>query len=140
MGIVRKRKLAVVSDGEDSAAEAPSPPPQQKAKRSGTKATAEEASKVNKKENKTNDEDEEYGTEVRETKEGEKYVMLGPKRRVTVREFKGKPLVDIREFYVDKGTGEEKPGNKGIALSIEQWELLKSSVAPLIDDLLSKKS
>ncbi len=45
-----------------------------------------------------------------------------------VSKFKGKMLINIREFYDDKTTGEEKPGNKGIALSVEQWEALKSQV------------
>ena len=40
--------------------------------------------------------------------------------------FKGKVLVNIREFYEDKVTGEEKPGSKGIALNIEQWDRLNS--------------
>jgi hypothetical protein len=42
-------------------------------------------------------------------------------RKVTVGMFKGKLLVNIREYYNDKDTGEEKPGMKGVALSKEQW-------------------
>lgn len=37
---------------------------------------------------------------------------LGNMREVKVREFKGKPLIDIREMYLDKD-GETKPGRKG---------------------------
>lgn len=29
-------------------------------------------------------------------------------------------LLDIREFYEDRTTGQEKPGKKGITLSLEQ--------------------
>lgn len=47
---------------------------------------------------------------------------------MTVSVFKDKVLVNIREFYDDRITGEEKPGNKGIALTKEQFESLKSQV------------
>lgn len=50
---------------------------------------------------------------------------------MTVSVFKGKVLVNIREFYDDRITGEEKPGNKGIALTKEQFESLKSQVQNL---------
>jgi hypothetical protein len=42
--------------------------------------------------------------------------------------FKKNVLVNIREFYEDKATGQEKPGNKGIALSFDQWNQLKAQV------------
>jgi hypothetical protein len=41
--------------------------------------------------------------------------------------FNGKVIVNIREFYEDIKTGENKPGKKGIALNIQQWEALKNS-------------
>eukprot|EP00088_Acartia_fossae_P060412 TRINITY_DN72348_c0_g1_i1.p1 TRINITY_DN72348_c0_g1~~TRINITY_DN72348_c0_g1_i1.p1 ORF type:complete len:122 (+),score=19.07 TRINITY_DN72348_c0_g1_i1:30-368(+) len=56
---------------------------------------------------------------------------LGKDKHVTVREFRGKTYVDIREYYVDKNTMETKPGKKGIALSCEQYQKLKS----LIDEI-----
>lgn len=59
---------------------------------------------------------------------------LGKNRFVTVREFKGKALVDIREYYEDKGSGELKPGKKGISLSSEQYRQMKS----LLDDIDAK--
>lgn len=43
-------------------------------------------------------------------------------RRLTVRSFKGKVYVDIREFYLKDG--DWLPGKKGIALSPEQWNSL----------------
>mmetsp|Transcript_3080 Transcript_3080/g.5663 ORF Transcript_3080/g.5663 Transcript_3080/m.5663 type:complete len:207 (-) Transcript_3080:330-950(-) len=52
---------------------------------------------------------------------------LGGKKKCSVREFKGKTLVDLREYYEDKNTGEEKPGKKGISLSTEQWLALKDA-------------
>lgn len=65
--------------------------------------------------------------EVFTSSEGEKYVQLGQQKRVTVREFKGKVLVDIREFY-GKDKEDEKPGKKGICLNQEQWACLKKSI------------
>ncbi|KAG1765328.1 transcriptional Coactivator p15-domain-containing protein [Suillus occidentalis] len=65
--------------------------------------------------------------EVFTSSEGEKYVQLGQKKRVTVREFKGKILVDIREFY-GKDQDDEKPGKKGISLNLDQWACLKKSI------------
>ncbi|VDD91985.1 unnamed protein product [Enterobius vermicularis] len=50
---------------------------------------------------------------------------LGKMRYVTVRSFKGRVFVDIREYYTDKNDGKMKPGKKGISLSKEQYEELK---------------
>ena len=47
---------------------------------------------------------------------------------MSVGEFKGMKLVNIREYYIDKATGEERPGAKGIALTVDQWNALKDSV------------
>ena len=41
-------------------------------------------------------------------------LKIGKKRKVSVREFKGKVLVDIREYYEDQ-SGAVKPGKKGTA-------------------------
>jgi len=48
-------------------------------------------------------------------------------QRVTVRRWNNKLLVDIRKFYKDK-SGEIKPGNKGLSLTMEQWESLKNNI------------
>ncbi|XP_076043995.1 single stranded-binding protein c31A [Oratosquilla oratoria] len=62
-------------------------------------------------------------------KDGEIYWELERNKRITVREFRGKVLIDIREYY--EGGGELKPGKKGISLSPSQWIKLKS----LVDDV-----
>ena len=49
---------------------------------------------------------------------------LSHKRFLTVSTFKGKVRVDIREFYLDK-QGDQRPGKKGISLSLEEWEAVK---------------
>lgn len=59
--------------------------------------------------------------------ETEKVIELGSKKRVTVRRFNGVNLVDIREFYLDKNSGEMKPGKKGISLSAEVWRKVVES-------------
>ena len=49
---------------------------------------------------------------------------LGKLKNVSVSQVKGKTIVDIREFYLDEATQTEKPGKKGIALSVSQWAAL----------------
>lgn len=58
--------------------------------------------------------------------EGDRFLRLSNNRRVTVRQFKGKTLVDIRETY--EKDGKALPGKKGISLSAEQFEKLKQSM------------
>uniref|UniRef100_A0A8C4QEN1 Activated RNA polymerase II transcriptional coactivator p15 n=1 Tax=Eptatretus burgeri TaxID=7764 RepID=A0A8C4QEN1_EPTBU len=62
--------------------------------------------------------------------------QLGRMRYVSVREFKGKVLVDLREHYTDQG-GDMKPGRKGIALQVDQWSRLKELI-PEIDTAIAK--
>lgn len=52
------------------------------------------------------------GPELHTDDSGDKYVELAANRRATVRAFKGKTYVDIRETY-EQG-GKTKPGKKGI--------------------------
>ncbi len=59
---------------------------------------------------------------------GDAVFELGNMRKVTVSVFKGRVLVNIREFYEDKSTGEEKPGSKGIVLSLDQFNQLAAQV------------
>ncbi|OPJ58041.1 hypothetical protein AV530_007086 [Patagioenas fasciata monilis] len=65
------------------------------------------------------------------------YLMLiGKMRYVSVRDFKGKVLIDIREYWMDQ-EGEMKPGRKGISLNPEQWNQLKEQISD-IDDAVRK--
>ncbi|KAJ3340664.1 hypothetical protein HDU93_006521 [Gonapodya sp. JEL0774] len=68
--------------------------------------------------------------------DGSPYWKLTGDRRVTLSTYKGRKMVDIREYYSAAG-GEMKPGKKGISLPFEQFELLKK-IIPLIDAELEK--
>jgi hypothetical protein len=52
---------------------------------------------------------------------------LNDNTRLTVRAFKGVTYVDIRKFYVDKG-GELKPTQRGISMTVPQWEEVKGKI------------
>merc|ERR1712046_392588 len=56
---------------------------------------------------------------------GESYMELSDSRRVTIQTYRGRRLVQIREYYKDKNSGEMRPGKSGIALTEDQWKLLK---------------
>jgi len=89
---------------------------------------------------KLDPESDNQGVTLRRNDEGNSYIELGKKRRVTVREFKGQTLIDIREFYGDDG--EERPGKKGISLTVEQWHTLKGcleQIDSLVADLKPRK-
>ncbi|WVO22265.1 uncharacterized protein IAS62_003595 [Cryptococcus decagattii] len=69
--------------------------------------------------------------------DGEEFFKLSEYRRLTVRTFKGKTLVDIREMYKDKSSGALKPGSKGISLTAEQWEILRNNIQN-VDKMVKK--
>ncbi|EAL23468.1 hypothetical protein CNBA1170 [Cryptococcus deneoformans B-3501A] len=69
--------------------------------------------------------------------DGEEFFKLSEYRRLTVRTFKGKTLVDIREMYKDKSSGALKPGSKGISLTAEQWEILRNNIQN-VDEMVKK--
>ncbi|KAJ5621191.1 ssDNA-binding transcriptional regulator [Penicillium herquei] len=53
---------------------------------------------------------------------GDKYWEISKMRRVTVSEFRGKTMVNLREYY--EKDGQELPGKKGISLPIDQFAAL----------------
>ncbi|KIW10979.1 hypothetical protein PV08_10278 [Exophiala spinifera] len=68
--------------------------------------------------------------------EGNPYWEISKGRRVTISEFKGKTLVNVREYY--QKDGEWLPGKKGISMSIEQYSAL-IGLMPQIEGLLRER-
>ncbi|XP_014523396.1 RNA polymerase II transcriptional coactivator KIWI [Vigna radiata var. radiata] len=62
---------------------------------------------------------------------------ISKNRRVSVRNWQGRVVVDIREFYIKDG--KKCPGKKGISLSMDQWNVLRSHVEE-IDKAVSENS
>uniref|UniRef100_A0A3P8TEU3 Activated RNA polymerase II transcriptional coactivator p15 n=1 Tax=Amphiprion percula TaxID=161767 RepID=A0A3P8TEU3_AMPPE len=60
------------------------------------------------------------GGSSKSSRNGDNIFQIGKMRYVSVRDFKGKVLIDIREYWMNQD-GEMKPGKKGISLSPEQW-------------------
>ncbi|XP_073685872.1 SUB1 regulator of transcription a [Garra rufa] len=58
--------------------------------------------------------------------------QIGKMKYVSVRNFKGNLLIDIREYFMDQ-EGEMKPGRKGISLNPEQWNQLKQQISEIDD-------
>ena len=61
----------------------------------------------------------------------EKQVVMGNKKYpivISLSEYKGSPLVDIRKYYFDKKSEEIKPSKKGIALQKNSFNLLAQTL------------
>ncbi|KAG7158730.1 Activated RNA polymerase II transcriptional coactivator p15-like [Homarus americanus] len=64
---------------------------------------------------------------------GEGYFQLEGNKRVSIRQFRGKVFVDIREFY--EKDGKFLPGKKGISLSPTQWIKLKDLISCVDEEI-----
>ncbi|KIW27909.1 uncharacterized protein PV07_07606 [Cladophialophora immunda] len=68
--------------------------------------------------------------------DGNTYWEISKARRVTLSEFKGKKLVNIREYY--EKDNQWLPGKKGISMSIEQYSAL-IEIMPQIENVLKSQ-
>lgn len=60
-----------------------------------------------------------------------KQVVIGNEKYpivISLREYKGSPLIDIRKYYFDKKSEEIKPSKKGIALQKNNFNLLAQTL------------
>ncbi|GMS91906.1 hypothetical protein PENTCL1PPCAC_14081 [Pristionchus entomophagus] len=80
---------------------------------------------------------EEEGSTTIRNAEGDEMIEIGKMKFATVRSFKGQTYVDIREYYMDKTSGEMRPGKKGISLNVEQYDNFKKAIGD-IDKKLAK--
>ncbi|KAK9325004.1 transcriptional Coactivator p15-domain-containing protein [Lipomyces orientalis] len=61
-------------------------------------------------------------------------IDIGKRKRLIVRDFKGTPLIDIREFYSKAnpdGSEVWLPGRKGISLTIDVWEAVVAHIGDI---------
>ncbi|PYI09075.1 PC4-domain-containing protein [Aspergillus sclerotiicarbonarius CBS 121057] len=70
-----------------------------------------------------------YAREGKFDSNGDRYWEISKARRVTVSSFRGKTMVNIREYY--EKDGQELPGKKGISLPMDQF----SSLVSLLPDI-----
>uniref|UniRef100_A0A8R1YXI0 Transcriptional coactivator p15 (PC4) C-terminal domain-containing protein n=1 Tax=Pristionchus pacificus TaxID=54126 RepID=A0A8R1YXI0_PRIPA len=70
--------------------------------------------------------------------EGDEMIEIGKMKYVTVRSFKGQTYIDIREFYMDKASGEMRPGKKGISLNPEQYNNFKKAMGEVDKKVAAK--
>lgn len=104
-------------------------------------------------ESKEEDEEEEYEEEDEEeqqqkkkakvkgsvSEKGDLVFDLNDRKKVTIGEYKGNLLVNIREFY--EKDGKQLPGKTGIALTIDQYKVLADLVKDgSIDDAIKSKT
>ncbi|KAI6121669.1 transcriptional Coactivator p15-domain-containing protein [Pisolithus sp. B1] len=141
MGKRKTQEEQSLSRGTSSDSEQESPPKVTKTAKKPAEYTSQKQSKTVKKPKIEVSEVDEgsmshKGVSIHTNAEGENYVDLGKKKRATVRVFKGKVLVDIREYFGPDD--DEKPGRKGISLSPEQWDVLKGSI-DVLDSFIAAK-
>ena len=67
--------------------------------------------------------------------EGEVCFELNPRKKVQVRNFRGRALIDIREFF--SKDGQSLPTKRGIALNEDVWKALKEAI-PKIDSAIKQ--
>ncbi|KAM0840800.1 hypothetical protein ACQ4PT_046495 [Festuca glaucescens] len=64
--------------------------------------------------------------------------QISKNKRVSVRSWNGKVMVDVREFYVKDG--KDLPGRKGIAVTLStSWKILRDNIKA-IDEAIKENT
>eukprot|EP01017_Pseudomicrothorax_dubius_P048346 TRINITY_DN877_c0_g1_i2.p1 TRINITY_DN877_c0_g1~~TRINITY_DN877_c0_g1_i2.p1 ORF type:complete len:106 (+),score=31.35 TRINITY_DN877_c0_g1_i2:70-387(+) len=64
-------------------------------------------------------------------------IDLNSRKKVCIRKFRKQTLIDIREYWDDKG--ELKPTKKGISLTTEVWTKLKAHIKDIDEAIANMK-
>ena len=64
-------------------------------------------------------------------------LLLSPKRKVTVSEYKGRCSVDVREYFEKEG--KLLPTQKGLSMPEDQWNVFRGSIQAIKDVLLAQQ-
>ncbi|ODV90701.1 hypothetical protein CANCADRAFT_109841 [Tortispora caseinolytica NRRL Y-17796] len=99
--------------------------------------TKEDIDNDDEEQKQTNLEEDSTALDVLEKDGDGYYISLSGSKRITISKFKNRPLISIREYYMDTNSGEYRPGKKGIALSIQVWREIMDNI-PAIDVALKK--
>ncbi|EXJ88876.1 casein kinase II subunit alpha [Capronia epimyces CBS 606.96] len=75
-------------------------------------------------------------TKPQSDSDGNIFWEISKNRRVTLSDFKGKKLVNIREYY--QKDSEWLPGKKGISMSLEQYSAL-IDIMPQVEEVLKQQ-
>ncbi|XP_076021302.1 activated RNA polymerase II transcriptional coactivator p15-like [Genypterus blacodes] len=121
----RSKEVLSSTSGSDSDSDVDT-----KAKRKKPSAPEKPAKKVK------SGESSKPGSSSKGNSDNDNMFQIGKMRYVSVRDFKGKVLIDIREYWMNQD-GEMKPGKKGISLNPEQWNQLKEQISD-IDDAIKR--
>ncbi|EES05235.1 hypothetical protein BDA96_04G188100 [Sorghum bicolor] len=62
---------------------------------------------------------------------------ISKNKKVSVRNWKGRVFVDLREFYVKDG--KSLPTRKGISLQLDQWKILRDNIKA-IDEAIKENT
>lgn len=55
--------------------------------------------------------------------------------KLSISEFRGKKLLDLRIWYYDKNEDDYKPSKKGLSISVDKYNELKDSVINMAEFL-----
>mmetsp|Transcript_39250 Transcript_39250/g.44690 ORF Transcript_39250/g.44690 Transcript_39250/m.44690 type:complete len:162 (+) Transcript_39250:45-530(+) len=139
------RKRIKMSQDEESKDDSSDDEPSKKSKKSKEKKKKSKKSKKTKKSKKSRkesdsessgseDDDEDMPSGMEIIKD-EVHFELSSKKKCIVRKFRGKVLIDLREFW--EKDGQLLPTKKGVALNSEGWAQLKKWI-PYIDSSIEE--